>query len=101
MKIADKWTILVLAALSEQPYYFGELKRKIECISQKMLTQTLRKLETDGFIERKVIKGNVTKVSYSLTKLGISLVEPLQGLQQWAITNADELDQHRQVRVIK
>lgn len=91
-RIADKWTILVIAALAERPYYFGELLRKIECISQKMLTQTLRKLEADGFITRKVEDGPVTKVIYSLTPLGLSLVEPLNSLQQWAITHADELD---------
>jgi len=88
-RIADKWTILIVAALAEHPYHFGELRRKIECISQKMLTQTLRKLETDGLLERDVETGSVTKVSYSLTPLGESLVEPLRGLQQWAISYAD------------
>jgi DNA-binding HxlR family transcriptional regulator len=91
-RIADKWTILVLAALAEQPYHFGELRRKIECISQKMLTQTLRKLEADGLIARDVESGAVTKVIYSLTPLGLSLVEPLESLQRWAITHADELE---------
>lgn len=90
-KVADKWTILVIAALAEQPYHFGELRRKIECISQKMLTQTLRKLEADGFIDRAVLPGKVVRVEYSLTPLGKSLVVPLTSLQKWAITNASEL----------
>jgi DNA-binding HxlR family transcriptional regulator len=90
-RIADKWTILVIAALADEPHHFGELRRKIECISQKMLTQTLRKLEADGFVKRTVGTGNVVKVAYSLTPLGASLVQPLEGLQQWAIEHADEL----------
>lgn len=90
-RIADKWTILVIAALADKPYHFGELRRKIECISQKMLTQTLRKLEADGFVKRTVIAGSVVKVAYSLTPLGASLVKPLEGLQQWAVEHADEL----------
>lgn len=92
-RIADKWTILVIASLAEKPYHFGELKRKIECISQKMLTQTLRKLESDGFIMRKVYTGNVVRVEYSLTSLGESLVEPLSSLQKWAVAHAGELSE--------
>jgi DNA-binding HxlR family transcriptional regulator len=89
-RVADKWTILVVAALAEHPYYFGELRRKIECISQKMLTQTLRNLEADGLLLRTVETGSVKRVSYALTPLGESLIIPLQGLQQWAIQYADE-----------
>lgn len=94
-RVVDKWTILVIASLAEHPYHFGELRRKIECISQKMLTQTLRKLEADGLVKRSVIPGNVTKVTYSLTPLGLTLVGPLQGLQQWTIDHAKELHTFR------
>jgi len=89
-RIADKWTILVVVALAERPYYFGELLRKIECISQKMLTQTLRKLEADGIVSRSVEEGSVKRVQYTLTPIGVKLIEPLQGLQRWAVEYADE-----------
>lgn len=90
-RIADKWTMLVLMALNENPFYFGELHRKIECISRKMLTQTLKKLEADNLIERQIHKeGNVVKVSYRLSPLGCSLIVPIIGLQRWAIQHGDK-----------
>lgn len=92
-RIANKWTILVIAALAEHPYYFGELRRKIDCISQKMLTETLRKLEADKLLLRTIEPGNVRKVIYTLTPLGESLVDPLQTLQHWAIRYADEVSE--------
>lgn len=95
-RIMDKWTILVIAALTEHPYYFGELRRKIDCISQKMLTQTLRKLEADGLVKREVEEASVKKVAYSLTPLGTTLIAPLQGLQHWTIAHAEELHAFRQ-----
>lgn len=86
-RIANKWTMLLLMALAEKPYNFGELRRKVECISQKMLTQTLRQLEADGFVRRQVGSGRVVTVTYSLTSLGTSLIGPLASLQQWAIAH--------------
>ena len=94
-RILDKWTILVIAALAERPYHFGELRRKIDCISQKMLTQTLRKLESDGLVDRTIVPGTVVKVTYTLTPLGKTLVVPLSGLQQWTIAHAEELEAFR------
>ena len=92
-RIADKWTMLVLMALNENPFYFGELHRKIECISRKMLTQTLKKLETDNLIERQIHKeGNVIKVSYQLSPLGESLIVPIISLQKWAIQHGDRFN---------
>lgn len=90
-RIADKWTMLVLMALNEKPFYFGELHRKIECISRKMLTQTLKKLEVDNLIERHIYhEGNVIKVSYQLSPLGESLIVPIISLQEWAIQHGDK-----------
>lgn len=89
--LADKWTMLLLMALAEQPYQFGELLRKVECISQKMLTQTLRKLESKGLVRRRVNEGHVITVTYSLTPLGEDLIEPLNTLQQWAIKHGDDM----------
>jgi len=89
--LADKWTMLLLMALAEKPYQFGELRRKVECISQKMLTQTLRKLEARGLVKRQVHKANVVTVTYSLTLLGESLIKPLESLQQWALVYGDQI----------
>ena len=90
--LSDKWTMLLLMALAEHPYQFGKLRRKVECISQKMLTQTLRKLEYKGLISRNVInKNRVVTVVYSLTPLGESLIGPLNALQQWAMQHGNEM----------
>ena len=89
--LSDKWTMLLLMALTEQPYQFGQLRRKVECISQKMLTQTLRKLEAKGLVKRHVGGANIVTVAYSLTPLGESLIEPLESLQQWAMIHGNDM----------
>ncbi len=89
--LADKWTMLLLMALAERPHQFGELRRKIECISQKMLTQTLRKLEAKGLVTRRLSEAKVITVTYSLTPLGESLIEPLEVLQHWAVIHGSEV----------
>lgn len=88
-RIADKWSILLLMALAQQPHYFGELQRKMDCISHKMLTQSLRKLEDEGFVTRTVVPGRIVKVRYQLTTLGSSLIQPLSVLWQWATIHGD------------
>jgi DNA-binding HxlR family transcriptional regulator len=91
-RIANKWTMLLLMALAEQPYHFGELHRKVECISRKMLTQTLKGLQQDGLVCRNTLyKGNVLKSSYQLTPLGESLIGPILQLQAWAIENGSKI----------
>jgi DNA-binding HxlR family transcriptional regulator len=69
-RIADKWTSLIVGLLADGPRRFGELRRSIEGISQKMLTQTLRSLEGDGLILRRVCTTSPMTVEYSLTPLG-------------------------------
>jgi DNA-binding HxlR family transcriptional regulator len=91
-ELADTWTLLVVAALGERRYHFGELRRKIDGISQKMLTQTLRKLEKDGLITRTVIPGPVVTVQYALTPEGQSLLAPLHALQDWLIVHATHME---------
>ncbi len=90
-RIADKWTALVIIALSEGTHRYGELQRRIGGISQKMLTQTLRSLEEDGLIERKVYPVIPPMVEYSLTPLGHSLNEPLAAVRAWAERHLPEL----------
>ena len=84
--IADKWTTLVIGILSDAgaPVRFGELRRAIQGISQKMLTQTLRDLERNGLVVRVVYPVIPPRVDYSLTPLGRTLDEPLRALAVWA-----------------
>lgn len=86
-QIGDKWSTLMLIALSEKAYRFGELRRLIPDISQRMLTQTLRDLQRNGLITRTVFPTNPPSVEYRLTPLGQSLLGPLNALVRWAETN--------------
>lgn len=86
-QIGGKWSTLLLSALSERPYRFSELRRSVSDISQRMLTQTLRDLERDGFIARTVYPTKPPSVEYALTPLGRSLLSPLRELIIWAECN--------------
>src|SRR6059058_6197215 len=83
-RIADKWTALIIQLLSKKTMRYAELQREIGGISQKMLTQTLRSLERDGLVDRKVYPVVPPKVEYSLSRLGRTLIEPLRGLCRWS-----------------
>jgi DNA-binding HxlR family transcriptional regulator len=83
-RIADKWTALVIFALSDETLRYGELKRRVQGISQKMLTQTLRSLEQDGLVDRRVYPVVPPMVEYTLTPLGRTLFEPLSAICRWA-----------------
>jgi DNA-binding HxlR family transcriptional regulator len=91
-RVADKWAALIICALHENKIMRnGELLRKIGGINQKMLTQTLRNLETDGLIERKVYSTVPPKVEYTLTKLGEGVYAPLDQICRWTENNLSEL----------
>lgn len=90
-RIADKWTVLVLGLLEPGPLRFNALKRGIEGISQKMLTQTLRGLEADGFVTRRVFATVPVTVEYELTTLGRSLNAVLVPLKVWAEKNMSQV----------
>jgi DNA-binding HxlR family transcriptional regulator len=94
-RIADKWTCLVVYALVHGPRRHGELRRTIEGISQKMLTQTLRSMEADGLVRRRVIDVIPPHVEYSLTPLGETLTEPLVAICRWAMEHLPELQAAR------
>jgi DNA-binding HxlR family transcriptional regulator len=83
-RIADKWTVLIIGALENETKRFGELRREIGGVSQKMLTQTLRGLERDGLVARVVYASVPPKVEYSLTELGRTLVRILEAIRQWS-----------------
>src|SRR5215467_12313294 len=82
-RIADKYTVLVMAFLQDRPRRFNELQRMIMGISQKVLTQTLRSLERDGLISRTVYAEVPPHVEYALTELGETLIGPLTALRDW------------------
>ena len=94
--VADRWTALTIGALEPGPMRFGELKRRMEGISQKMLTQTLRGLERDGLITR-TVRPMPLEVHYALTPLGRELAVPLGALRAWSVQNVDRLLQAQAV----
>jgi DNA-binding HxlR family transcriptional regulator len=93
-QIADKWSMMVMALL-ERPTRFNELKRGLEGVTQRVLTQTLRRLERNGMIQRKVLPTSPVGVEYSLTPLGESLREPFGHLYDWTVEHSEEI-QNRQ-----
>ncbi|MFZ2101154.1 MAG: helix-turn-helix domain-containing protein [Oricola sp.] len=93
--ISSKWVVLILIRLAERPKRFSELKREIEGISQKVLTSILRDLEKNGIVERTVTPTIPPRVDYSLTDLGVSLLDPVRGLGQWAVTNEQKVAEAR------
>jgi DNA-binding HxlR family transcriptional regulator len=94
-RIADKWTALIIQILAGCTMRYAALQREIGGISQKMLTQTLRSLERDGLVQRTVHPVVPPKVEYSLTRLGRTLIEPLQGLCRWSEKHLGELQENR------
>jgi DNA-binding HxlR family transcriptional regulator len=85
--ISGIWVPPLLMALEERPHRFGELRRLLADISQRMLTQTLHDLQRDGYVHRKVLPTNPPSVEYSLSPLGNSLFGKLRLLLQWAELN--------------
>lgn len=85
--LADKWTMLVIDTLSRGPLRFGELRRQVGGVTQKMLTQTLRVLERDGLVLREVYPSAPPSVEYSLTALGISITAITEQMCVWAENN--------------
>ena len=85
--LGNKWSSLTIGALDDGPQRFGELQRKLEGISPKVLTQTLRRLENSGFLERTIYPEVPLHVEYRLTDLGHSASVPLAHLRNWALDN--------------
>ena len=83
-KIANKWTAMIVIALTDGPLRFGALREAVEGISGKVLTETLRDLERDGIVSRTMYNEMPPRVEYELTALGRSLRRPLTALGRWA-----------------
>ncbi len=96
-RIADKWTVLILGLLGGGPRRFSELRRGIDGISQKMLTQTLRALERDGLISRTVYPEVPPHVEYDLTALGRTLFNPIAAVRRWAEEHIGEITAAQQI----
>ncbi|MGA8135819.1 MULTISPECIES: winged helix-turn-helix transcriptional regulator [Pseudomonas] len=95
-RVADKWTMLILEALiDKKPLRFTRLSERVEGISQKMLTQTLRAMERDGLVQRTVYAVVPPKVEYTLTSLGVTLSAAFCGVWVWAANNLDEIEKSR------
>ncbi|MEU2041313.1 winged helix-turn-helix transcriptional regulator [Nocardia niwae] len=93
--IAGKWTVLIIDALADGTLRYTDLRHRIDGISQKMLTQTLRQLENDGFVSRTVHPTIPPRVDYTLTELGHSLRTPIAALREWIETNINRIEAAR------
>ena len=93
--IADKWTLLIIRALGRGPMRFNVLRREIGDISQKMLASTLRELERDGFVARRVIPSTPPGVEYALTELGQDLKAPVCALASWTEAHGAQIEAAR------
>jgi DNA-binding HxlR family transcriptional regulator len=98
-RIGDKWTALIICSLAARTMRYNELQRVVAGISQKMLTQTLRALEQDGVLTRKVYPVIPPMVEYSLTPLGRTLVKPVLAICEWAERYLPKIEAHRRERL--
>lgn len=94
-RVGSKWTVVIVTRLARGPMRFSELRRDVPDISQKMLTQTLRELEHDGFLRRTVTPTIPPRVDYELTDLGRDLLGPLEALGAWALANRHRVEAAR------
>lgn len=90
-KIANKWTAMIVIALSEGPMRFGAVREAVDGISGKVLTETLRDLERDGILSRTMYNEMPPRVEYELTPLGQTLRQPLAALGQWAEKHIEDV----------
>lgn len=91
-ELADKWSMMILTVLEPAPHRFNELKRSLEGVSQKSLTQSLRRLERNGIISRTVLDTSPVTVRYALTDLGRSVLPPFKALYAWTWTNLSKVE---------
>lgn len=90
-KFADKWILLIIYRLQTQSLYFNELKKNLEGISPKVLSQKLKILERDGFISRKIHENNIIRVEYTLTHLGFEFAQAAISFKIWAESNVQHV----------
>ena len=96
-QIADKWSMMILTVLDGGPQRFNVIRRRLEGVTQKALTQCLRRLERNGLIARHVIASSPVAVEYQITPLGRTLQVPFKALYAWTLENMDTVEQARRV----
>ena len=94
-QIADKWSIVLMSKLCAGPLRFNALKRSVSGITQKALTQALRRLERNGLVERRILPGSPPAVEYRNTELGYSLAAPMRLLLAWTVDRLPEVEDAR------
>ena len=92
-QIADKWSVLILTVICTEPARFNAIRRRLDGITQRALTQTLRRLERNGLVTRRVIASSPVAVEYSLTPLGHTLQQPFAALYAWTVEHMAEVEQ--------
>ncbi|WLE61129.1 helix-turn-helix transcriptional regulator [Burkholderia plantarii] len=90
-QLANKWTVLILSVLCTQPARFNDLKRRLDGITHKALSDALKRLERDGLLDRKILPTQPVGVEYTITALGASLREPFAALYNWSLANGSKL----------
>jgi len=95
-QVANKWSVMILTMLSERPHRFNEMKRRLEGVTHKALTQALRRMERNGLLSRAVLATSPVSVEYSLTPLGRTLPVPFGAVYEWSIQHLDEIEAARE-----
>jgi DNA-binding HxlR family transcriptional regulator len=94
-QIADKWSMMVLMVLDGEPVRFNAIKRRLEGVTQKALTQCLRRLERNGLLRRHVLALSPVAVEYEITALGRTLLQPFKIMHEWTLTSLPDVEQAR------
>jgi DNA-binding HxlR family transcriptional regulator len=94
-QIADKWSMMILTVLDDGPLRFNAIRRQLEGVTQKALTQCLRRLERNGLVERRVITASPIGVEYQITPLGRTLQVPFKALYAWTLDNMAAVERAR------
>jgi DNA-binding HxlR family transcriptional regulator len=94
-QIADKWSMMILTVLDDGPLRFNAIKRRLEGVTQRALTQSLRRLERNGLVERRVLPVSPVAVEYEITTLGRTLQPPFKALYAWTMDNLPDVERAR------
>ncbi|MTJ80260.1 MAG: helix-turn-helix transcriptional regulator [Telmatospirillum sp.] len=95
-QVANKWSVMILTMLNDRPHRFNEMKRRLEGVTHKALTQALRRLERNGLVSREVIASSPVAVEYSISDLGRTLQVPFGAMYEWSLQHLDEIEAARQ-----
>ena len=94
-QIADKWSMMILTVLDDGPLRFNAIKRRLEGVTQRALTQSLRRLERNGLVERRVLPVSPVAVEYEITALGRTLQPPFKALYAWTMASLPDVERAR------